>query len=84
MAAMTKEQLEKSQQKIREVLAKHESIRHMAREINEDPGDISRWLHGLTKIRVTAVVAFARYFGVKPHDLRPDWFPKDITFHFKP
>ena len=68
---------------MKKIMEGFNSIRAFARYINEDPSDVSRWLHGERKLHPRVVIKMCRMFDCNAHDLRDDIFPSDVKIVFK-
>lgn len=68
---------------IKKLIKEAGSCRAFAREIDEDVSDVFRWKSEKLKIKARAIVKICRlYPDITPHDLRPDWYDKDVRFIF--
>jgi antitoxin component HigA of HigAB toxin-antitoxin module len=74
--------MEHQEKILRELIEKHaKSGRDFSRNIQEDYGDVSRWLNG-RRITVRAVITINKMFGIEAEVLRPDLF-KGVKLVFK-
>ena len=58
------------------------SLRDFSLEIGECISDVSKWKSGRKHLSVRVIVKLCRLFGVKPYELNPDHFPRDLQFVF--
>lgn len=77
-----KETIDAQKKTLKKILASFDSIRQFAREIEEDPADISRWSKGQALVSPRATVKMVRKFKIKPEDVRPDVF-SGVGFVFR-
>jgi DNA-binding transcriptional regulator YdaS (Cro superfamily) len=81
---MGKDIKDKSSQIICELILRNRTMRDFAKQIGEAATDISLWKRGARQIRPRAVIEICRHYpDIKPHDLNPYVFTKDIILTFK-
>lgn len=69
---------------LNKIVGEYKSVREFCRMIDEDWANYYRWYKGARAIHPRAVIKIVRLHpDVKPYQLNPEVFPKDLHFKFK-
>ena len=82
--AMTPDEFVETTKVLEKLISQYPSMREFARTIREDITDVSRWKCGKKRLTTRAIVSICcLHPEVKPFQLNPDNFPRELEFVFK-